>query len=491
MKITLIYPLLSRARSLVDENKQYWPPLGLAYIAAVLRQNKHDVQIIDRDLILRRCNFDFDKADEMTLGIIENFRTEIAGFSLTTPTVSDAFSFSNLLKKVHPKIITVIGGPHCTGEPVATLGMSKDIDILVRGEGEMAMLDIANGLPLNLIGGLTYRDPSGTLISNQDRPLIEPLDSLPLPARDLLDMSYYTRPSRFISRNLSLRATHVFTARGCPNNCYYCAGPLMGRRKVRFHSPGRVVSEIEELINKYNVEAIYFAEDMFLSSKSRVVEMTSLFLERGIHKKIVWMAQLSTNVVDRSMLSMMKKAGCVHVEYGFESGSQRILDLMNKNTTVERNKKAAWMTKKSGLRFQGNFIAGYPGETEKDFKDTVSFMRDVRPNNIALNIFMPLPGTVINNKLKEEGRILHNWDDLGNSETPFINYADMPPGIFEKLYFKTKLRVVLPINLFHFLKDNMFHPIRLSYIIFTQFKSVIRRLSKAVAALRSMERASG
>jgi radical SAM superfamily enzyme YgiQ (UPF0313 family) len=238
--------------------------------------------------------------------------------------------------------------------------------------------------------------------------LIEPLDSLPLPARDLLDMGYYTRPSRFISRNLSLRATHIFTARGCPNNCYYCAGPLMGRRKVRFHSPDRVVFEIEELIAKYRIEAVYFAEDMFLSSKNRVVEMTDLFLARGIHKKIVWMAQLSTNVVSEPLLSKMKEAGCVHVEYGFESGSQRILDLMNKKTTVEGNRRAALLTKKSGLRFQGNFIAGYPGEAEEDFERTISFMRNVRPNNISLNIFMPLPGTVIYNRLKEEGRLSYN-----------------------------------------------------------------------------------
>ncbi|MDD5174195.1 MAG: radical SAM protein [Candidatus Omnitrophica bacterium] len=490
MKITLVYPLLSKSRSLIDENKQYWPPLGLAYIAAVLKQNNHDVRIMDRDIILRKCGFDFNKADEITLGMIGNFHTDIVGFSLTTPNVSDVISFSSLLKKTYPKIITVIGGPHCTGEPAATLSMSKDIDLLVRGEGEMAMLDIANGLPLNLIGGLTYRNSDGTIVSNPDRSLIEPLDSLPLPARDLLDMGYYTRPSRFISRNLSLRATHIFTARGCPNNCYYCAGPLMGRRKVRFHSPDRVVFEIEELIAKYRIEAVYFAEDMFLSSKNRVVEMTDLFLARGIHKKIVWMAQLSTNVVSEPLLSKMKEAGCVHVEYGFESGSQRILDLMNKKTTVEGNRRAALLTKKSGLRFQGNFIAGYPGEAEEDFERTISFMRNVRPNNISLNIFMPLPGTVIYNRLKEEGRLSYNWDDLGNSEAPFINYADMPCGIFEKLYFKTKLRVVLPINLFYFLKDNIFHPFRLFYVTFTQFKSAISKIFKAIAALRRMEKPS-
>lgn len=253
MKVSLIYPLLSKARSLADENKQYWPPLGLAYIGAVLRAAGHQVQILDRDMILRKSGFDFRKADQITLGLIEDFQAEAVGFSLTTPNVTDGISFSHLLKKAKPKIMTVFGGPHCAGEPAATLNMAKDVDCLVRGEGEMAMLDLASGVSFSQVGGLSYRNSDGTIAYNPDRPLIEPLDNLPLPARDLLDMDYYTRPSRFISRNLSLRATHIFTARGCPNNCYYCAGPLMGRRKVRFHSPQRVVSEIEELIVKYRI----------------------------------------------------------------------------------------------------------------------------------------------------------------------------------------------------------------------------------------------
>ncbi len=486
MKITLIYPLLSRERSRMDENKQFWPPLGLAYIAAVLREGGHAVQILDRDLILRKNGLDYDKTDGITLSLIRDFGTQITGFSATTPNVSDVDAFSGKVKKLDPGITTVIGGPHCAGEPVLTLEKCNDIDMLVRGEGETAMLDIANSLPLDSIGNLTYRKPDRSIASNPDRPLIESLDSLPFPARDLLDMDFYTRPSRFISRNLSLRATHIFTARGCPYNCHYCAGPLLGRRKVRYHSPGRVVSEIEELIGKYSVEAVYFAEDMFLSSKERAREMTTLFIEHNIHKKIVWMAQISPKVADSDLLSMMKDAGCVHVEYGFESGSQRILDLMNKKANVERNKEVALLTKKSGLRFQGNFIVGYPGETEEDFNKTMSFIKETRPNNIALNIFMPLPGTEIYKKLKEEGKLRSNWDDIGNPETPDINYADMPPSHFEKLYFNAKLKVILPLNLIQFLKDNARHPLRLIYVISTQFKGVVKKAFKAVVELRGI-----
>ena len=487
MKISLIYPLLSKSRSMVDENKQYWPPLGLAYIAAVLREKGHTVQILDRDLILRKNKLDFNKADELTLDLIKVFNTEIAGFSATTPNVSDVCVFSEKIKRLNPKITTVIGGPHCAGEPVATLMICSSIDALVRGEGEMTMLDLANGLPWGSIGSLTYRKPDGSIVSNPDKPLIESLDSLPFPARDLLDMGYYTRPSRFISRNFSLRTTHIFTARGCPYNCHYCAGPLIGRRTVRYHSPRRVVAEIEELIDKYSIEAVYFAEDMFLSNRSRVQEMTALFKQHNIHKKISWMAQISSNIVSCELLAMMKDAGCVHVEYGFESGSQRILDLMSKRTSVERNREVAILTRKSRLHFQGNFIVGYPGENEEDFKKTVSFIKEIRPSNVSLNIFMPLPGTEIYKRLKENGRLASNWDDLGNPETPQINYADMPPTRFERLYFSTKLKVILPINLLQFIKDNIRHPLRLFYVAVTQFKSVITRAIKALTELRRIK----
>lgn len=487
MNISLVYPLLSKARSRVDENKQYWPPLGLAYIAAVLKKNGHAVQILDRDLILRKNRLDFDRADEITLSLIKDFDTQIAGFSATTPNVSDVDAFSKKVKESNPQVLTVMGGPHCAGEPVTTLRMCSAIDALVRGEGEMAMLDIASAVSFECIGSLTYREPDGSILSNPDRPLIESLDSLPFPARDLLDMSYYTRPSRFISRNFSLRTTHIFTARGCPFNCHYCAGPLIGRSRVRYHSAQRVVAEIEELIDKYSIEAVYFAEDMFLSNRNRVQEMTALFKQHDIHTKISWMAQISANIASPELLAMMKDAGCVHVEYGFESGSQRILDLMNKKANIERNREVAIFTRKNGLHFQGNFIVGYPGEREEDFKKTVSFIKEARPHNVSLNIFMPLPGTEIYKKLKEDGRLLPNWDDIGNPETPQINYADMRPLRFEQLYFNTKLRVILPMNLLQFVKDNIRHPLRLLYVAATQFKSVIKRALQAATELRRIK----
>jgi len=215
---------------------------------------------------------------------------------------------------------------------------------------------------------------------------------------------------------------------------------------------------------------------MFLSDKARAQKFMELFKENKFNKKIKWFAQLRTNIVDRELLDMMKDSGCVQVEYGFESGSQRILDLMGKNVKVEKNIQAARITRSSGLRFQGNIITGYPGETEEDFNKTLKFLWKVRPNTISLNLFMPLPGTSVYKMLKEKSMQVPSWDVIGDPEGFNFNYADMPHKRFERLYMKARISTVLPINLFYFIKYNLNNPIRLFKMLATQFRGVAIKL---------------
>ena len=489
MKIILVYPLLSRKRSLIDENKQFWPPLGLAYIASVLEENGHSVEILDRDVVLRKNGLDFDKVDAITSERIKDSRPGIVGISLTTPNMPDASHISQLVKSSFKDAMVVLGGPHVTGEPELTLKEMPSADIAVRGEGEYAMLELAEGRAVEETRGITYRKDND-IISNIDREPIPDIDALPFPARHLLDMEFYTRPSRYTSRNLSLRTTSIFTARGCPYRCNFCAGPLVFSGKVRHHSPARVISEIEELISRYSIEAIYFAEDMFLSSKDRAEEILNLFVERGINKKTRWFAQAKANIITPELLQLMKEAGCVGVEYGYESGSQRILDMMNKRLRVEENIRAADLTRKAGLRFQANIIVGYPGEREEDFRKTIDFIKRIHPNMIGFNIFMPLPGTSSYETLKHEGKTLPRWEDIGDPEAPQVNYADMPKGTFEKLYIKARLKVILPMNLTSFVKDNINNPLRLLRIGFTQFNGVVIKTLRSISRLASFKKSN-
>lgn len=487
MRISLIYPLLSKERSRIDQNKQYWPPLGLAYIAAYLEKDGHDVNIIDRDLILRKNKLDFDFTDKETIKSLTDFKSDIVGIGLTTPNVSDAKNVLSLIKNSDPQILTVIGGPHCTSEPLLTMEICKDADVLVKGEGEMTLSELASKMNFKDIDGIVYRDRD-RIIENQSKPLISDIDDLPLPARHLLDMEFYLRPSRFISRNLNLRTTTIFTARGCPYKCHYCAGPLVGGGKVRFHSPEKVIFEISELIKNYKIEAVFFAEDMFLANKKRAIRIFDLMKENNIHKKIVWMAQISTNVVDEDYLRLMKSAGCVHVDFGFESGSQRMLELMNKKSDVNKNLEAAKTARKVGIGFEGYFIAGFPGERVEDFEATIEFIKKVKPSHTSLNIFMPLPGTFICKKLKSENKEMIPWDSFGDPDAPQINYADMSEDTFKYLYDRARLKVILPLNLYFYIKDNLKNPVRLLYGISTQFRGVLIKAVRSYIRLRNIKK---
>lgn len=253
--------------------------------------------------------------------------------------------------------------------------------------------------------------------------------------------------------------------------------------KVRFHSPQRMIEEMEHLVDSYSIEAIYFADDMFLSSRKRTAEFLQLLVENEKLNKIKWIAQARADVVDETILKSLKRAGCVHLEYGFESGSQRMLDIMNKRSTVEDNVRAATLTRKAGLRFSGFIMVGYPGETEADFEKTVKFLKKVRPTVISFIVFFPLPGTAVYKNLLLQNQSIPEWDAIGDPEAAGTNYADMDKAKFERLYSKTKLTLVLPNNLYYFMRDNIYHPIRFVRTFLTHGKGMI---TKSVRAMRRL-----
>ena len=382
------------------------------------------------------------------------------------------FNFSAKIKQLFPSIRIILGGPHATGEPELTLRLTKNIDAICRGEGEFTMLDVASGKKFEEIQGLSFVS-NGEIVNNQDRPPILNIDDLPFSARHLLDMEFYLRPSRFTSRNLNLRTTSIFTARGCPYRCNFCAGPLIFPGRVRFHSAQSLIDEIQYIIAEYGIEALYFAEDMFLSDKKRAHEILNRFCKLGINKKIKWIAQVKINVVNEELLKLMKYAGCVGVEYGFESGSQRILDKMNKKTRIEDNLNVAKLTEKLGLRYQANIIVGYPRETKQDFQETISFLKRIRPSSIGFNIFMALPGTPAYVALKKEGKISYDWENVGNPEGNTANYTAMSNTEFQQMYSRARLSIILPSNLRNFVTDNIKSPARFIYLILTQFKGIL------------------
>ena len=396
MKVGLIYPSGPRKMGT-------WPPLGLGYIASFLENKGHEVALIDRASMQKR-HYD---PDRRTQHLLRSFNPDLVGITATTPLFPDACHCADLVKRCRD-VPVIIGGPHASALAAETLGACEQFDMVCRGEGEMTMADLAAGAPPEQVAGISWR-LNGEVRHNPPRPRADNLDDLPMPARHLMDMDLYLRPSFDVVRGIKLRATHIFTARGCPFRCTFCAGSSVYGRGVKAHSIDRVLAEVEHLISRYRVNGLYFAEDMFLFHKKRAIEICTRFIESGIGKRVTWSAQLHVNATDEELMRMMKQAGCAQIEFGFESGSQHVLDLMQKASTVGQNYRAAEIARRVGIRFLANIIVGMPGETRDDFEQTTKFLADVRPDYIGFSRFVPLPGSQIYQTLREQRLLCDDW----------------------------------------------------------------------------------
>ncbi len=457
--ICLIYP------TSYDVELGVFPPLGLCYIAAALEEKGYQVIIIDRDIIRRKG----DNPDHALKKTLDEHKPELVGITATSPLILDANHSAKVCKKVLPNLKVAIGGIHPTVLPHETLESCPEIDIVIRGEGETTMSEIAEGRSLKDIAGICYRD-NGKICSRSNRELIRDLDTLPLPARHLCDMEFYLRPTVRTIRGVLLRATHIYTARGCLFRCNFCAGQAIFGHKVRFRSPKLVADEIEHLVSSYGIDGLRIDEDMFLANKKRAIKICNELIKRGLHKKIVWSAQTSVRVVTKEMLEMMKKAGCIQVEYGFESGSQRKLDIMRKCTTVEENYRAAKLTKEVGLRIMANILVNIPGETKEDFIKDIEFVKETKPDYVALNKFMPFAGSEMSEDIKKEGMLPCDWGTVhGNAEqNKEINFTEMSNEEFWELYNNFTKQFIMPRGLVSSIKFLFFKN------IFTTMKRFMR-----------------
>lgn len=401
MKIAFIYP---------GDRKQifFQPPLSLGYLASYAMKyggySEKDVRIID------------ENAGDDVVGTIAEFRPDIIGITTTTPVYPRARELAKRIKGLDRNIPIIIGGPHVTAVPETTMD-EKCFDAVVMREGEKSTLELLKlyeksseltGVGLSEINGIAYFDGKSVRI-NKGAEFIKDLDSIPFPARSLMKMDFYLKPKNYIIRGVIGRITQMMSSRGCPYDCIYCSNNLTWKRKVRYFSPEYVVSEVEHVVKTYGVEGIYFIDDTFCADRGRMKRICELLIEKGLNRKTFYSCQLRANLVDKDMLRWLKDSGCIQVEYGFESGSERVLKRLKKNTvTVEQNKRAALLTHEAGLRTLGNFIIGAPGETIEDIRKTEQFYKEAPLDFITLSILTPYPGTEVWNDIKDSRKF--EWE---------------------------------------------------------------------------------
>lgn len=350
------------------------PNLGILYIAASLRASKCNVQVVDL------CG-----VPEERWQIPEG---DIYGISLTTPQFHLARKVAALLRQRQKNAVIVMGGSHSTALPHETLEKTE-ANVVVRGEGEHVFQDIIN-IPWY----------NGTVKEVIEAGLVEDIDKLPIPARDMIDIfSYHEMGTNAVAGVGPRLEEYVITSRGCPFRCSYCAQMVMSNFLVRYRSLDSIVTEMVWLMKRYGVGRFYLFDDIFVIDKKRVRAFNDRMRQlRSAGHVFDWHCLSRSDIVvkaGKDLLEDMKDAGCVQITYGIEHGSDRMLVFNEKDATAADNRQAIEWTVDAGIRVRAQMIVGLPGETRETVEETAEFMRTSPAHSWGVHIFVPLPGSPV------------------------------------------------------------------------------------------------
>lgn len=413
--------------------------LGIAYIAAVLKEHGHEVGLYNADYLNNKEylsqkqlfeNFDSYRVilNDLSHPIWQETRDKIAGFqpdlvglAMLTANYRAATNIAGIVRGLDRGIRVVVGGAHPTLEPAGVLA-EKDFDYVVRGEGELTMLELAEGSPEAEIKGLSFKK-NGQMVHNEERPFIKDLDSLPFPERD-----------SFLNDTEYLDLGYIITGRGCAFACAYCASPRLWRRTTRLRSIGNVISELELLHTCYNPPLVRFSDDTFTMDRKRAKNICREIIERKLGIK--WVCDTRADCLDDELVRLMKESGCVRIKIGVESGSERILKQMQKGLTAETVRRAVGLIKKYGIPLTIYLLAGFPGETDADLRQTIALAKELKADYNSLSVLAPYYGTKIWKDLELSGKRLdkEHWEYFYHQSRDMIINDGLDPGVLEEFF---------------------------------------------------------
>lgn len=395
MKVMLLFPPKGFT------SKDPLPSLGLLYIASVLEKEGIPVEVVDASL--ERYSWRALRTRYL------RSRPDILGITTLTEFCFEAYKAGQLAKDVLPDCKVVVGGPHSSFCPDDILTHVPSLDIVLRGEGEYAFLELCNALDsgkdLSEILGVSYRD-NGRIIHNPPSPLIKDLDQLPFPARHLLPIEKYNF-RLFVPQKGLLAATHMMTSRGCPFGCSFCITTQLLGRTWRARSAENVIREVEDIVENFKINTIWFYDDVFTMSKKRTMEICDLILKRRLD--INFTCSIRVDTVDKEILTKMKEAGCFKVFFGVESGSQRILDqVCGKKITIEQVRRLSRWLDELGIIKNPGYIISFPEETHQDASKTMELIKEIG-GEVSLSFLRIYPGTKIEDVAKQKGILSQNF----------------------------------------------------------------------------------
>jgi anaerobic magnesium-protoporphyrin IX monomethyl ester cyclase len=382
---------------------QLYVPIGLAYLAAVLEKNGHEITVIDCPAM----GIDRNELKKK----LETSKPDLVGVTSMTPTIKSTLQSTRVAREVCPDATIVVGGPHATFMDRQILNDESSVDVVVRGEGEQTLLELAqtsaDSRTLQNVQGITFRKGE-KIVQTPNRAAIQNLDELPYPAYEHFALEKYLLYGKLF--------LPVITSRGCPFQCSFCTTSRIFGKAYRTRSPKNIVDELEQIKNVYGADAFTFYDDTLTLDKNRIFKICEEIKTRRID--IPWDCQTRVDQVSKEILTKMKETNCQQVFFGVESGCQTILDAVNKKTTVEQNEKAIRMAKETGLFVSISIIIGYPGETKDMLQQTLDFIRRTEPDDVYLCVATPYPGTELRQLVENMGLKMSTEWELYDTVTP-------------------------------------------------------------------------
>jgi anaerobic magnesium-protoporphyrin IX monomethyl ester cyclase len=412
MKILLVNPPVSFSYYSMGLSR---PPLGLAYMAALLTDTHH-VEIVD---------FNIEKGSWKHKSYAD---FDIVGISADTARYSVAMKIARLAKAAGATV--VMGGPHVSFFDTDAL-QSGAVDYIVRNEGEYSFRSLvkflSHEIPIEEVPGLSYMADGG-IVRTPNPPFITDLDSLPLPARELLPLRRYKE--KIDGRPM----TTMITSRGCPFNCNFCSSSQFSGVRWRPRSVEGIFEEIELVYRKYDYKAINFIDDNFTLNPDRAVKLSERIIASGFDLNWEAMSHVETVVKNPGMVKTMARSGLKWMFLGFESGSQEILNEYGKKSTVQDAKKAVDILHENGVKIIGAFILGALGDNERTMKETIDLAKSLNPSRAQFSLLTPYPGTRLFERVKEK-LLTKNWE-MYEGLHPTIKLDKITPQILNRFLFK-------------------------------------------------------